>query len=115
MTLGFITYQGDPEDPVSSLSVCEFHTFVPDIFASVCFNDYKMLKLLLEKWPLIASKTHDNMHLCIFTLEHGYEYIDFAYIFILGVTYSYRVKKHKLCKLAVIVKVIRTNLMILEM
>lgn len=72
LMLGLITHQGDPEGPVSSVSVCEFHTFFPNIFASVCFNDYKMLKLLLEKWPVIVSKTHDNMHLCIFTLEHGY-------------------------------------------
>ena len=70
--LGLITYHGDPEGPVSSLSVCEFHTFFPNIFASVCFNDYEILKLLLEKWPVIVSKTHDNMHLCIFTLKHGY-------------------------------------------
>ena len=70
--LGLITYQGDPEGPVSSLSVCEFHTFFPNIFASVSFNDYEILKLLLEKWSVIVSKTHDNMHLYIFTLKHGY-------------------------------------------
>ena len=54
--LGLITYQGDPEGPVSSLSVCEFHTFFPNIFASVCFNDYEILKLLLEKWPVLSVK-----------------------------------------------------------
>lgn len=41
-------------------------------FDSVCFNDCKILKLLLEKWLVIASKTHYKIYFCIFTVAHGY-------------------------------------------
>lgn len=68
LTLGLISWQGDPvgQSPISLTSSPNF------IIASVRCNDYKLLKLLLEKWFVIASKTHYKKHFCVFTLEHGY-------------------------------------------
>lgn len=63
----------EPECRSPGLLDGSFQISFPNFFrASVCFNDYKILKLLLEKWFVIARKTHYKKHFCIFTLEHGY-------------------------------------------
>lgn len=68
-----ITGQRGPDDQSLVFLYVNFLTSSPSFFiASVCLNDYKILKLLLEKWLAIASKTHYEIHFCVFTLEHGY-------------------------------------------